>query len=88
MSKREARAAAESRKSQIIKEVVGELQAFPDERLEEVRDFVEFLGRKTGEPKRGSPEALLGLFGSWDGPPGELDRLVAEIYETRHREES
>jgi len=82
------RATGEPRKSQIIKEVVGELQALPDERLEEVRDFVEFLGRKTREPKRGSPEALLGLFGSWEGPPGELDRLVAEIYEMRHQDES
>lgn len=68
--------------------MVGELEALPDERLEEVRDFVEFLRRKPGEPKRDSPEALLGLLGSWDGPPGELDRLVGEIYETRHQEES
>ncbi|MCL5957979.1 MAG: DUF2281 domain-containing protein [Chloroflexi bacterium] len=81
------RATGEPRRRQIIKEMVDGLDALPDERLEEVRDFVEFLRRKAGGPKRGSPEALLQLLGSWDGPSGELDRLVEEIYEARHQEE-
>ena len=78
---------AELQRKQIINDMINDLEALPDERLKEVRDFVEFLRRKTVTPRRGSPYALLRSFGSWEGAPGELDGLVAEIYESRHQEE-
>ncbi len=78
---------AEPQRKQIIKKMVADLEVLPAERLEEVRDFVEFLKHKTSRPQRGSPRALLESFGVWEGPPGELDRLVEEIYEARHSEE-
>ncbi|MBI2862229.1 MAG: DUF2281 domain-containing protein [Chloroflexi bacterium] len=67
--------------------MIGELESLPDERLEEVRDFVEFLRQRTAQPRRGSPEALLSFFGCWQGPPGELHGLVEEMYEERHQED-
>ena len=78
----------ETRRKQILQEVVADLELLPEEQLEEARDFVELLIKKTAQPKRGSPEALLRLFGVWQGPPGELDHLLEEIYEARHQEES
>jgi hypothetical protein len=34
--------------------------------------------------RRGSPEAIRALKGNrWIGPPGELDRLLAEVQEMR-----
>ncbi len=77
----------EPRRQQMIRQMVGDLESLPEDRLEEVRDFVDFLKRKASRPRRGSPEALLGLFGGWDGPPGELDRLTEEIYQARHQED-
>lgn len=78
---------AEPHRKQILKEMVADLESLPEARLEEVREFVEFLKRKTSQEGRGAPEALLRSFGSWQGPAGELDRLVAEIYDARHQEE-
>ena len=77
---------AKPRRRQIIDEMVADLESPPDERLEEVRDFVEFIARRTSPARGGSAEALLRSFGQWKGPPGELDRLVEEIYEARHQE--
>ncbi len=71
----------------MIRRMVADLELLPEERLEEARDFVEFLRQKTGRRERGSAEGLLHLFGTWEGPQGELDRLVEEIYEARHQEE-
>lgn len=78
---------AQPKRKQIIEKVVADLELLPAERLEEVSNFVEFLRQKQGLPKRGSPGALLRSFGSWEGPTGELDQLVDDIYEARHREE-
>ncbi len=78
---------AEPRKKEIIRELVTDLEGLPEDRLEEVRDFVEFLRHRTSGPRRGSPAALLRCFGTWEGPSGELNRLVEEIYEARHQEE-
>ncbi len=38
------------------------------------------------EPRIGSPAALLEYFktsSGWDGPPGELERLLAEVQQMR-----
>lgn len=78
---------AQVRLNDIMKEVIASLETLPEERLEEVRDFVEFLKQKSGQPVRGSAEALLKSFGTWEGPPGELEHLVEEIYQARHQEE-
>ncbi|TAK31582.1 MAG: DUF2281 domain-containing protein [Chloroflexota bacterium] len=78
---------SEPQRKQIIDGMISDLEKLPGERLKEVRDFVEFLRRKTATPRRGSPDALLRSFASWEGAPGELDGLVAEIYESRHQEE-
>lgn len=84
--KGEVEATAESQRTQMIKEMVAELESLPDEILEEIRDLVEFLRQRKAQPTRGTPEALLRSFGCWHGPPGELDSLVEEIYEARHQE--
>ena len=78
---------AQVRPKDIMKEVIAGLETLPEERLEGVRDFVEFLKQKSGQPARGSAEALLQSFDTWEGSPGELEHLVEEIYEARHQEE-
>lgn len=35
------------------------------------------------EPRRGSKEAVVLSAGKWVGPPGELDRLLAEVEAAR-----
>jgi hypothetical protein len=74
------------KRDSLIEEVTGGLEELSVDRLEEVRDFVQFLKQRSHRMKCGSPEALLRHFGTWEGPPGELERLVEEIYEDRHRE--
>ncbi len=82
----EVMAMAQPQRQQIISRMIADLETLPQERLEEVRDFVEFLKQRT-QPRRGSPAALLEFFGTWEGPTGELDQLVEEIYQARHSEE-
>lgn len=74
-------------RKQIIEEMVADLESLPDESLEEVRDLVEVLVRKTARPRRGSAQALLRSFGRWQGPPGELRQLMDESYAARHQEQ-
>lgn len=36
-----------------------------------------------GRPPRGSMEAMLASFGTWAGPPGEVDNLLREVQQMR-----
>lgn len=71
----------------LLMELTNKLQSLPEDRLQEVVDFVDFLrNRPAPQAKRGFPEALLQHAGSWSFAPGELDRLLADIQEMREME--
>lgn len=71
----------------LLTELTSKLQGLPEDRLQEVVDFVDCLrNRPTPQSKCGFPEALLQHAGSWSFAPGELDRLLAGIQEMREME--
>jgi len=71
----------------LLEELTSKLQELPEDRLQEVLDFVDFLrNRPIQRSKRGSPEALLQHVGAWSFEPGELDRLLADIQRMREME--
>ena len=70
----------------LIQAIITQLQDLPQERIQEVSDFVEFLKRKTqsaSQPKRGSAEALLTCAGTWVFNEGERETLENEIQTMR-----
>ena len=77
----------EPERKQIINAMINDLEMLPDDRLEQVRDFVEFLRRKTATPRRDRPDTLLRTVEHWGGDPEELDRLVAKPHESQDQEE-
>lgn len=80
-------ATAKGEASRLLKELTSKLQELPEDRLQEVLDFVDFLrNRPLQLAKRGSPEALLQHVGTWSFEPGELDRLLADIQKMREME--
>ena len=73
----------ESKDSNIIRKLTGKLEKLPEDKLEEIEDFADFLlARKKDEvtsTDRGSPEALLEHFGRSSLENGELNELLGDI---------
>ena len=75
--------------AQLAERIALEVRDLPEERVQEVLDFIEFLKskwEKERRPPRGSPEALLECAGIWQFEPGELDELLADIERMRDME--
>ncbi len=73
--------------SQVLKELTEKLQELPEDRLQEVLDFVESLrSQSTPRRVRGSPEALLPHAGAWTFTQGELEGLLADLERLRELE--
>ena len=71
----------------LLRELAGKLQELPEDRLQEVVDFVDFLrSRPIQQSKRGFAEGLLQHVGTWSFTPGELDRLLSDIRQMREME--
>jgi hypothetical protein len=80
-------ATTKSEAPRLLKGLTSKLQELPEDRLQEVVDFVDFLqSRPIQQSESGSPEALLQHVGTWSFEPGELDRLLADIEEMRETE--
>lgn len=47
---------------------------------------IEPVGQPPKRPRPGSPEAILSHAGMWHGDPAELDRLLAELKESKWAE--
>ena len=77
-------ATTKSEAPRLLKGLTSKLQELPEDRLQEVVDFLQ--SRPIQQPERGSPEALLQHVGTWSFEPGELDRLLADIEEMRETE--
>lgn len=75
--------------SKISEEVIlTELRELAPEDWPEVLDFIDYLKTKRAKaPKRGSVEALLPFFGSWEMQPEEQEQVLREIHDLRHLEE-
>ncbi len=70
----------------LIQAIIAQLQDLPQENIQEVLDFAEFLKWKTQshlKSKRGSAEALLACAGTWVFDEGEREMLEQEIQEMR-----
>ena len=79
----------ESKDSNIIRKLTGKLEKLPEDKLEEIDDFTDFLLSRKDEgtlPDRGSPEALLEHFGRSSFKNGELNELLGDIQEIREME--
>ena len=79
----------ESKDSNIIRKLTGKLEKLPEDKLEEIEDFTDFLLSRKDEvtlPDRGSPEALLEHFGRSSFINGELNKLLGDIQEMREME--
>ncbi len=75
--------------AQLAERIALEVRDLPEERMQEVLDFVEFLKRKWEKerrPPRGSPEAILKHAGVWQFEPGELDKILTDIEQMRDME--
>ena len=77
-------ATTKSEAPRLLKGLTSKLQELPEDRLQEVVDFLQ--SRPIQQPESGSPEALLQPVGTWSFEPGELDRLLADIEEMRETE--
>ena len=69
----------------LIQAVVVQLQDLPQESIQEVLNFAEFLKKtqSSTQPKRGSAEALLTCAGTWVFDEGEREALEKEIQAMR-----
>ncbi|MGQ9625558.1 MAG: DUF2281 domain-containing protein [Anaerolineae bacterium] len=69
-------------------ELIRALQELPEEKVQEVIDFTNYLWEKYARPRppRGSAEAILEALeqgGPLQFEPGELERLLTEIEQMR-----
>lgn len=68
----------------VLKNLEIKLQQLPDDQIDTVVEFVDFLQKKY-EPtsEMGSPEAILRHAGGWSFEGDELENLLTEIQEIR-----
>lgn len=71
----------------LIKELSDKIKDLPDDNIQEVMDFIEFLRSKKRKAQKGSPELMLKHVGSWKFEKGELDNILGDIQKLREIEE-
>ena len=70
----------------LTKKLADKIKELPEDNINEVIDFIEFLKSKKEKEKKGTPETVLKHTGKWKFERGELDNILEDIQKLREIE--